>query len=171
MIRQCPWRLKILPIFTTLFVHLLSSCLYCKEGKTSYFSMTAQTVLSSQLSPRHLWFVQGPLSLADPFILRTHWIISVLHWLWPNTMQTEAFTGMWIKKFIFLGTQNNCLLMTDKDVCTCVSNCWVCSSRHIIRCAISYQLSWKARLKTQEPQQQTLYWFSIALNLAWNLQR
>ena len=71
--------LKILPIFTTLFVHLLSSCLYCKWGKISYFCMTAWTVLGSQLSPRHLWFVLGPLFLADPFILQAHWIVSVLH--------------------------------------------------------------------------------------------
>lgn len=40
--------------------------------------MTAWTVLGSQLSPRHLWFVLGHLFLADPFILQTHWIVSVL---------------------------------------------------------------------------------------------
>lgn len=91
-------------------------------GKTSHFCMTAQTLLGSQLSHRHLWFISGRLlsrSLNSPSTLDSFSLTLTM----VKNMQTEAFTG--INKFIFLGSQSKCLLVTDKEVCTCVY-CWIC---------------------------------------------
>lgn len=146
-----------LPLWVTSFPPI---CI----DKTSHFGMTAQALLGSQLSHRYLWFISGLLfsrSLNSPSTLDSF----ILTLTMVKNMLTEAFPGMWVKKFIFLGSQSNCLLVTDKEVCTCVY-CWICHCRQEFGCAISHQLSWNTRLKPKEPQQKTLTF--LLRNMLWS---